>query len=109
MNKKKVLEIIPNERIIKRIFWLRGKKVMFDSDLAEMYGVETKVLNQAVKRNVERFPNDFVFRPNVVKKTEVITNCDHLAQLKLAKSQRYAFTARNISGLTAGFRQSPAT
>ena len=60
--KKKSLQIIPNERVIKRIFFIRGKKVMFDSDLAEMYGVETKALNQAVKRNKERFPEDFMFQ-----------------------------------------------
>ncbi len=52
---------VPNEKIIGRIFLIRGKKVMFDRDLAELYGVETKVLNQAVKRNNERFPDDFSF------------------------------------------------
>lgn len=64
MKKKRsaTLNIIPNERVIKRIFLVRGKKVMFDSDLAEMYGVETRVLNQAVKRNKERFPEDFMFQ-----------------------------------------------
>lgn len=55
-------EIIPNERIISKIFYIRKKKVMFDRDLAELYGVETKVLNQAVKRNRERFPVDFMFQ-----------------------------------------------
>jgi len=55
-------EIIPKERIINRIFYIRKKKVMFDRDLAELYGVETKVLNQAVKRNKERFPSDFMFQ-----------------------------------------------
>ena len=51
------LQIIQN-----RIYEFRGQKVMFDRDLAEMYGVQTKVLNQAVKRNIERFPEDFMFR-----------------------------------------------
>jgi phage regulator Rha-like protein len=55
---------IPRETIISRIFFVRGKKVMFDRDLAELYDVETKVLNQAVKRNLERFPPDFMFRLN---------------------------------------------
>lgn len=56
--------IIPDERIERKIFLMRGKKVMFDSDLAELYGVATKVLNQAVKRNIKRFPVDFMFQLN---------------------------------------------
>lgn len=48
--------------IINKIFHIRGKKVMLDRDLAEMYGVETKILNQAVKRNINRFPIDFMFQ-----------------------------------------------
>ncbi|MEI7512425.1 MAG: ORF6N domain-containing protein [Candidatus Uhrbacteria bacterium] len=55
------LTLIPLERIENRIFIIRGKKVMLDRDIAELYGVETKVLNQAVKRNIERFPEDFMF------------------------------------------------
>lgn len=60
--KSKTTAIIPNERIIKRILFLRGKKVILDSDLAELYGVETKALNQAVRWNRERFPEDFMFQ-----------------------------------------------
>src|ERR1700733_10692328 len=52
---------IPYEKIVSRIFIIRRKKVMFDRDLAELFNVETKVLNQAVKRNLERFPADFMF------------------------------------------------
>lgn len=54
-------DIIPAESIVNKIYIFRGVKVMIDSDLAELYGVETKVLNQAVKRNIERFPTDFMF------------------------------------------------
>ncbi|PJB00789.1 MAG: hypothetical protein CO127_07075, partial [Ignavibacteria bacterium CG_4_9_14_3_um_filter_36_18] len=54
-------EIVPTERIENRILLLRGQRVMLDRDLAELYGVSTKVLNQAVKRNSERFPTDFMF------------------------------------------------
>ncbi|MDY0278407.1 MAG: ORF6N domain-containing protein [Acholeplasma sp.] len=56
---KKSIAIIPDERIIGKIYYLRGKKVMFDRDLAVLYGVETRDLNKAVKRNVDRFPDDF--------------------------------------------------
>ena len=52
------------EVIKKRIYEIRGQRVMIDRDLAELYGVETRTLNQAVKRNMERFPEDFMFRLN---------------------------------------------
>jgi hypothetical protein len=55
------LSIIPEETIINKIYLIRGQKVMIDRDLAELYGIETKVLKQTVKRNIERFPKDFMF------------------------------------------------
>jgi len=55
-------EVVPHERIEKRIYEMRGKKVMLDADLAELYAVETRALNQAVTRNIERFPDDFMFQ-----------------------------------------------
>ena len=74
------------------ILTIRGHKVLIDADLATIYGVETRSLNQAVKRNTGRFPEDFMFRLSVAEKSEVITNCDHLARLKFAKSLPLAFT-----------------
>jgi len=62
--KPKSIAIIPDERIMGKIYLIRGEKVIFDRDLAVLYGVETKVLNQAVKRNIYRFPEDFMFRLN---------------------------------------------
>ncbi len=63
MQKKELAKnFIPSARIEKRIFWLRGEKVMLDSDLAELYEVLTGNLNKAVKRNIERFPVDFMFQ-----------------------------------------------
>lgn len=58
------LVLVPVERIEKAILLIRGQKVMLDADLATLYGVETKVLVQAVKRNIERFPEDFMFQLN---------------------------------------------
>ena len=58
---KSNLPIIPGEVIMNKIYYLRGQKVMLDRDLAELYGVQTKALNQAVKRNSDRFPEDFMF------------------------------------------------
>ena len=52
---------IPEEIITHKIYWIRDQKVMLDRDLAQLYGVETRVLKQAVKRNIERFPKDFMF------------------------------------------------
>lgn len=74
------------------ILTIRGSKILIDADLAGIYGVETRALNQAVKRNSERFPKDFIFQLNAEEKLEVITNCDHLARLKFAKSLPFAFT-----------------
>jgi hypothetical protein len=71
---------------------LRAQRVMIDADLAELYGVPTKVLNQAVKRNAARFPLDFMFQLEPAEKTEVVTNCDHLQKLKFSKSMPFAFT-----------------
>ncbi|KKP92858.1 MAG: hypothetical protein UR99_C0063G0010, partial [Candidatus Moranbacteria bacterium GW2011_GWD2_36_12] len=62
MSKQKTAEIIPDERIFGRILYIRGEKVMFDRDIAELYDVKTKELNKAVKRNIERFPEDFMFQ-----------------------------------------------
>jgi len=59
---KKELIVIPSERIISRIFLVRGRKAMIDRDLAELYEVKTKVLNLAIKRNISRFPLDFMFQ-----------------------------------------------
>ena len=60
--KKGIIKIIPDETIIRKIYLLRGQKVLLDRDLAELYGVETRILNQAVKRNENRFPPDFMFQ-----------------------------------------------
>lgn len=84
--------LIPIEIIEKKILLIRGEKVMLDSDLAELYGVPTKAFNQAVKRNKERFPDDFMFQLTKIEKDEVVTNCDHLARLKFSPNLPFAFT-----------------
>jgi hypothetical protein len=84
--------LIPTERIERSILLIRGEKVMLDADLAEIYGVETKVLNQAVKRNAIRFPEDFMFQLTEREKMEVVTNCDHLVRIKFSPHLPFAFT-----------------
>jgi len=65
---------------------------MLDTDLAELYGVETKRLNEQMRRNIERFPEDFMFRLSAEEKAEVVAICDHLAKLKYSPTLPYAFT-----------------
>lgn len=83
---------IPTEKIERGIFVLRGQRVMLDTDLAELYGVPTKALNQAVKRNADRFPTDFMFQLTEAEKQQVVTNCDHLRKLKFSATLPHAFT-----------------
>lgn len=84
--------LIPQERIQNSILYIRGQKVMLDRDLAELYGVETRRLNEQVKRNIDRFPVDFMFQLTREEKEEVVANCDHLKSLKFSKTNPYAFT-----------------
>ncbi len=84
--------IIATARIERAILLIRGEKVMLDLDLAAIYGVNTKALNQAVKRNENRFPSDFMFQLTEVEKLKVVTNCDHLARLKFSPYLPHAFT-----------------
>jgi len=90
MNNRQVS--IPDELIMNKILIVRGVKVMIDSDLAELYGVTTKRLNEQVKRNIKRFPEDFMFRLTEREKQEVVANCDHLERLKFSPNLPYAFT-----------------
>jgi hypothetical protein len=86
------LTLIPTERIERAILLIRGEKVMLDSDLAVLYGVETKRLNEQVRRNLNRFPPDFMFQLTETEKTGVVANCDHLARLKFSPHLPYVFT-----------------
>jgi hypothetical protein len=76
--------IISPERITPLIMVVRGQRVMIDTDLAGLYGVATKALNQAVRRNPERFPRDFMFRLTAIETSEVASICDHLSGLKFS-------------------------
>jgi len=87
--------------IENRIFLIRGQKVMIDRDLADLYGVETKKLNQAVKRNFERFPIEFMFKLTDSELSELVTNCDRFKSLKHSVSSPYAFTEHGIAMLSS--------
>ena len=87
----------------QRILVLRDERVMIDSDLAELYGVEARVLNQGVKRNLERFPVDFSFVLTKEEKGAVITNCDHRQKLKF--SPHLPRCGNTLATLVATIRQ----
>jgi len=85
------------QKIQNRIFAIRGAQVMIDRDLAELYGVGTKVLNQAVKRNIERFPDTFRFQLSDFEKEEPVTNCDRFKNLKYSSVNPYSFTEQGVA------------
>jgi hypothetical protein len=76
----------------ERILNIRGLKVILDADLAAIYGVSTKRLNEQVKRNEDRFPSDFAFQLTPQEKADVVANCDHLARLRFSHILPRAFT-----------------
>ena len=81
------------------IFMIRNKQIMIDRDLAYLYGVETKVLNQAVKRNAARFPEQFRFQLTPSENEQLVTNCDRFASLKHSTALPYAFTEQGVAML----------
>lgn len=99
---------ISQKEIESRIFVFRDSQVMLDRDLAEMYQVDTKVLNQAVKRNIERFPKQFRFQLTDNEKMELVTNCDRFESLKHSSTNPYAFTEQGVAMLSAVLRSDVA-
>jgi len=83
--------LIPEEVIVSKIFLIRGQKVMISNDLADLYGVTTKRLNEQVKRNIKRFPPHFMFQLTEQEKDKVVANCDHLQNLKYSPYLPYVF------------------
>jgi phage regulator Rha-like protein len=94
---------VPVERVVNTILLIRGKKIMIDSDLAELYGVETKVLNQAVRRNRSRFPEDFMFRINNMEveqlnRSQIVTGSQ---KHRDPRYPPYAFTEHGVAMLSS--------
>lgn len=90
--KRTTVSLIRSERIERTILLIRGQKVMLDADLALLYGVTTRRLKEQVRRNLDRFPSDFMFELTAREKSEVVANCDHLRKLKFSPYLPYAFT-----------------
>ena len=99
-------KLVPIELIASKIYLIRNMKVMLDRDLADLYGVETRVLNQAVSRNIERFPEDFMFsltREEIMRISQIVTS----SEIKFSKSVR-CFTEQGVAMLSSVLRSKRA-
>ena len=96
------LEVLPDDILVSKIYFIRGQKVMIDRDLAELYGIETKVLKQAVKRNLKRFPSDFMFELTAHEfenwRSQIVTsNSDKMG----LRYKPYCFTEQGVIMLSS--------
>ena len=101
---KKDLRLIPVEIIENKIYLIRGVKVMLDKDLAKLYQVETRILNQAVKRNLDRFPSDFMFQLNNKEINAILHSRSQFVTLKRGQNIKYlpyVFTEQGVAMLSA--------
>ncbi len=89
---KDKIQIIPENRIVNTILTVRGKNVIADMDLAEVYGITVKRLREQVRRNINRFPEDFMFQLTKEEKKIIIDSSEHLSQLKFSPALPFVFT-----------------
>jgi hypothetical protein len=93
------MELITKDNLKAKILTIRGFQVMLDRDLAALYNVETKRLNEQVKRNIERFPNYYRFQLNTLEKNELVAICDRFKSLKYSSNNSFAFTEQGVAML----------
>lgn len=103
------MSVIAFSDVENKIIEIRGHQVIIDSDVAELYGVETREVNQALSRNLEKFPEGYIFELDAQEKEELITNCDHLKKLKFSPSFPKAFTERGLYMLATILKSAKAT
>lgn len=96
-------------RTESKIIVIRDTQVILDRDVAELYGVETKAINQAVKRNIEKFPPEYMFQLSKEEKQEVVTKCDHLGNLRYSRTLPNAFTEQGLYMLATILKSPIAT
>ena len=108
MNELAIQELSNSDLIRSRIFTIRGVQVMLDRDLAELYGVATKRLNEQVKRNVERFPSTFMFQLSSNEMRELVANCDRFKSMKHSSVPMTAFTEHGIIMLASVLKSAVA-
>lgn len=100
MAKKELQALVAEQKILNRIYVIRGEKVMLDRDLAEMYGVETRVLNQSIKRNLNRFPKDFMFQLSEKEFKNLISQ-NVTSSWGGTRKLPYAFTEQGVAMLSS--------
>ena len=101
-------KLINTKEIISQIYYIRGVKVMLDFHLAALYDVETRVLKQQVKRNINRIPEDFMFQLSETEWKELITNCGKLGSVKFSPTKPFAFTEQGVAMLSGVLRSEKA-
>lgn len=102
------LPILQKDNIRNKIHTIRNRQVMIDRDLAELFEVKTKRLNEQMRRNTERFPKEFCFQLTQDEKNELVANCDHLRNLKYSSNPPYVFTEQGVAMLSAVLRSETA-
>jgi hypothetical protein len=102
------MDLITRDDLRAKIFTIRGVQVMIDRDLAELYGVEVKRLNEQVKRNIERFPHYFRFQISNEERHKLVANCDRLENLKHSTNNPIAFTEQGVAMLASVLRSKVA-
>ncbi len=100
MEKNSLQVLVVEEKILNKIYFIRGNKVMIDRDLAEMYGVETRTLNQSIKRNIKRFPKDFMFQLNEKEFANLISQ-NVTSSWGGVRKMPYAFTEQGVAMLSS--------
>lgn len=101
--------IIKQDEVERKLIKIRNKSVILDSDVADLYGVNTKQINQAVNRNPEKFPRGYIFNLTEKEKEEVVTSCDHLAGLKFSRNLPRAFSESGLYMLATILKSPQAT
>lgn len=104
-----ILNTVTFAEVESKIIEIRGQQVIIDSDVAELYGVETREINQAVSRNQEKFPDKYLLELTTEEKSEVVTNRDHLEKLKFSPNLPKAFTERGLYMLATILKTPKAT
>lgn len=101
-------KLIAFDALKERVFIIRSKKVMIDKDLVKLCEAETKKSNQAIKRNIKHFLEDFIFQLSDKEPNELVTNCDHLRNLKYGYQNTYAFTKDEVTMLSSVLKSKQA-
>lgn len=109
ISKESIVQLTESIAVEDKIIEIRQQHVIIDSDVAALYGVDTKQINQAVSRNLEKFPEGYVIELTKEEKNEVVTNCDHLNQIKFSPGLPKAFTEKGMYMLATILKSPKAT